>query len=67
MDSNGKNEIQITDNDSSEHHPYWSPDGEKIAFISYDEIYIFDFFSKYIFQLTYRDVHGSINSFSWSK
>ena len=35
MDADGRNQINLTNNDSSEYHPTWSPDGSKIAFTSY--------------------------------
>ena len=34
MDADGRNLINLTNNDASESYPTWSPDGSKIAFIS---------------------------------
>ena len=34
MDADGRNQINLTNNDASETYPAWSPDGSKIAFIS---------------------------------
>ena len=34
MDADGNNQQRITDNDFYDTHPSWSPDGERIAFVS---------------------------------
>jgi len=46
MNENGTGQINITNSDSNDVHLVWSPDGNKIAFVSYREripdIYIMD-------------------------
>ncbi|HEX9917282.1 MAG TPA: DUF5050 domain-containing protein [candidate division Zixibacteria bacterium] len=44
MNADGTQQTRLTDNTSSNQHPSWSPDGDKIAFVShrdgYSEIYV---------------------------
>ncbi|MFA5014963.1 MAG: M56 family metallopeptidase [Actinomycetota bacterium] len=59
MDSDGKNQVRLTDNDSSDVNPCWSPDGSKIAFESDRdgnwEIYVMDSDGKNQVRLTDND------------
>ena len=59
MDFDGSNQVQLTDNDSWDNRPSWSPDGKKIAFDSDrdgdSEIYIMDPNGSNLVQLTYND------------
>ena len=47
MNADGTNQTNISNNDSGDHAPSWSPDGNKIAFQSYIddnwEIYVMDY------------------------
>ena len=46
MDSDGSNQINLTNNEGDDRHPVFSPDGSKIAFLSFRngnfEIYVMD-------------------------
>ena len=46
MNSDGSGQLRLTDNRATDYDPAWSPDGEKITFISNrdgnDEIYTMD-------------------------
>ena len=48
MDADGKNLTQLTDGG----HPFWSPDGQRIAFHNYNEVYVIDADGKNLTQLT---------------
>jgi Tol biopolymer transport system component len=44
MDADGSNPVNLTDNPADDYFPAWSPDGTRIAFVSYrdgnPEIYV---------------------------
>ena len=76
MDADGNNQQRLTDNDFYDTHPSWSPDGERIAFISRrdghfigefgltSEIYVMDADGKNTRRLTNN--RKSDSSPSWS-
>ncbi len=76
MDVDGGNQINLTNNNADDYYPTWSPDGNRIAFVSYrdseyentgdwvPEIYILNIDGSNPVRLTNNDINeGSI---SWS-
>ncbi len=75
MDPDGSNKVNLTDNDSENEYPSWSPDGSKIAFYSdrdggwdgtgfdYD-IYVMDSDGSNLVQLTDNDSYDGFPSWS---
>ena len=72
MDVDGKNEVQLTDDyPASDSYPQWSPDGKKIAFLSYGrtgpyriDLYLMDPDGSNIERLTFDELQKS--SAGWS-
>ena len=58
MDSNGGNQVRLTDDPAEDWDPTWSPDGDRIAFVSsrgtYFQIYTMDSDGRNLMQLTER-------------
>ena len=57
MDSDGRNQVRLTDDPAWDHEPSWSPDGKKIAFVSNrnnkaNHIYVMDSNGQNLMRLT---------------
>ena len=57
MDGDGDNQVRITDDPAFDTDPTWSPDGNRIAFVSNrdggnDHIYVMDFDGRHLVKLT---------------
>ena len=57
MDSDGGNQVRLTNHPANDSHPSWSPDGKKIAFVSdrnnkADHIYVMDSEGQNLMRLT---------------
>ncbi len=57
MDSDGGNQVRLTNHPAVDSHPSWSPDGRRIAFVSkrdkgYDHIYVMDSDGRHSTRLT---------------
>ncbi|MDE0300638.1 MAG: hypothetical protein OXN17_18535 [Candidatus Poribacteria bacterium] len=68
MDADGGNQVRLTENPAEDYGPAWSPDGQKIAFVSdrdngVDRIYVMDSDGRNVIPLT-KELSGT--SPSWS-
>ena len=67
MDSNGGNQVRLTDDPAVDWDPTWSPDGDRIAFVSsrgtYLQIYTMDSDGRNLMQLTHA---SNVSEPAWS-
>ena len=68
MDSDGGNQVRLTNHPADDSHPSWAPDGRRIAFVSnrdkgYDHIYVMDSDGRHSTRLTKV---GANRSPAWS-